>query len=637
MAKKKYDATSIVVLDEADKVRKNVGMYFGPEEGRVLHALREVAENCLDLFMKDLGNDFVSITVEDIKEAKKKYQRFTVIDHGPGIPIEVHPRTKISTLTTVLTMLHAGSNFDKAKESKGASRGKHGVGVSCVNAVSTDFEVWTCRNKKWYHQWFCKGKPKCDVEEVKFPKAFASMGADPKCGTIVQYRLDTSVMPDTLLTPDDTTLWASYMADLNAGFEVHLKHGKVNETFFNEQGVSKILEDWKADFPKKTEYMGDAFEYDDERLTVGLQWSSAEGEHVLSFVNGAETSGGGTHVKGVFDVINTVFREVKGRGLDFTPVDLRQGLLCVVHYRCDDDDYAGQSKERLDTKSAPGVIAEILEAPLRKWVNKNKSLAKDIVQRATSIKAAREEARQITRAAATLKVSSQKGTLLGTKLTQCNKKCPVKDRELFLVEGDSAGGTAKKARNAYFQEVLQCKGKGLNVIRATLAKALANAEVTSLLKGLGGDAAAATIKKSQVITQFRVGKIFLFSDADVDGKHIDALWLVLLYRFAPLAFKLGMVYKVNAPLYIMEGDYSVYGFTLEEIKAKMNPKDYGKITRCKGLGEFDDWQLAPFMDPETRNVTKITLPEAKKAIDEFLAIMGDDSSVRKQLLNIAAR
>lgn len=632
---KKYDAASIVVLDEADKVRKNVGMYFGPEEGRVLHALREVAENCLDLYMKGLGNEYVSIVVEDLSEAKRgKYQRFTVIDHGPGIPIEIHPKTKMSTLTTVLTMLHAGSNFDKAKEGKGASRGKHGVGVSCVNAVSTDLEVWTCRNKKWYHQWFCGGKPKTDVEEVKFPKAFASWGADSKCGTIIQYSLDTSIMPNTRLTPDDTMTWASYMADLNAGFEVHLKHGKVDENYFNDEGITKVLEDCKSNLPKKTEYLGVPFEFDDEQLTVGLQWSSAEGERVLSFVNGAETSGGGSHVKGVFDAITAAFKEVKGRGLDFTPVDLRQGLICVVHYRCDDDDYAGQSKERLDTKSAPGIIMGLLEEPLRKWVNKNKALAKDIAQRATNIKAAREEARQITRAAAALS-GTKRRKQTGTKLTYCNKKCPAEQIELFLVEGDSAGGNAIKARNPFYQEVLKCRGKGLNVIKATFAKALDNDEVRSLLEGLGAD--PQTLKKGDQLTQFRIGKLCLFSDADIDGKHIDLLWITLVYRFAPVMFERGMVYKVNVPLYIMEGNYDVYGFTLEEIKSKMNPKDYPKITRAKGLGELNEDQLAPFMNPETRSLTRITLPQAKKSMDEFIKLMGNDTAVRKQLLNIEAR
>jgi DNA gyrase subunit B len=276
----------------------------------------------------------------------------------------------------------------------------------------------------------------------------------------------------------------------------------------------------------------------------------------------------------------------------------------------------------------------LLEDPLRKWVNKNKALAKDIAQRATNIKAAREEARQITRAAAALS-GAKRRKQTGTKLTYCNKKCPAEQIELFLVEGDSAGGNAIKARNPFYQEVLKCRGKGLNVIKATFAKALDNDEVRSLLEGLGAD--PQTLKKGDQLTQFRIGKLCLFSDADIDGKHIDLLWITLVYRFAPVMFERGMVYKVNVPLYIMEGNYDVYGFTLEEIKSKMNPKDYPKITRAKGLGELNEDQLAPFMNPETRSLTRITLPQAKKSMDEFIKLMGNDTAVRKQLLNIEAR
>lgn len=810
-----YTAEDIDVLEGLEPVRKSPGMFLGEASTQVLRAFREIYENSVDVFSKGM-NDYVSVVLEGTKLP----QTFTVIDHGPGIPTEKHKKTGISTLTTIFTYLHSGSNFDKASKGKSTSRGKHGVGSSCTNACSDSFVVWTCRDKQWYTQSFSKGKPTSKVEKCKFPTKFQKRGAKKDKGTIIQFTPDYTILPKTIIKEDELFSFIKENADLNKGLTVRFIGQNKDETVQNKRGIIAVLEDY-IESKNKVNVLGKPFVFESENLDVALQWSDLDGENVLSHVNLSRTQDGGTHVQGMFDAITKAFKDAAKRGDDFTASDLREGLIAVIHYKCNDDDYSGQNKEKLNTVSAVKIVKEALAKPLEKWIKSNSKLVREISVRATQIKKAKAEAKAITKAASTLKGSnSKKGQLLGSKLIHCSKKCKPEDVELILVEGNSAAGSVAQARDSSFQEVLKCRGKGLNVFKSTLSKALANAEISSLLVALGAD--EKKLRKEGVVDKFRVGKILLFSDPDVDaplrgdtkvltldGKqtiedlaklweetsrpiwvlgrdpkgnivpalarnpcvkkevkeyyklilddgsviectdkhpwvvdscaeeravkrkglyysetellkvgdilntfytgslavdrrylddeylqdvvykicqnsghkiariekvysdkpvkfycmtvpdtgnffvcdkdgngvlssnsHIDALWLTWIYKFAPAAFEKEMVYKVNIPLYqavwYEKGkDRRCFGNTLEEIY-KQAPKN-AHVLRAKGLGENLPHQLETFINPDTRNLTLITLPKAKKDIEEFLKIMGDDVETRKRILDIKPR
>jgi len=638
--KKSYDASDIEVLSGTKGIRANIGMYLGKSETQVLHAFREIYENAVDVFIKEM-NDFVSVVLETIKDKKTKTQRqvFTVIDRGPGIPIEKNKETGLSTLTTVFTTLHSGSNFDKSKKGKAASRGKHGVGSAACVACSEVFTVYTCRDEQWYTQTFEKGEPTTKVTKTKLPSKYKKYGAKKDCGTVIEFTPDYTVLPNTIIPEKELFDFIKQNATLNSGLKVRFISDKIDETIYNKKGIITVLDDYVSS-KKKINLLGNKpFIYEDDVVSVACQWSDLEGEHILSYVNSSQTVEGGSHVQGLFDTITKEFKAVAKRGADFTASDLREGLIAVIHYRCTDDDYSGQNKEKLNSPSATGIVKNILSKPLAKWIKKNSKLVREISLRATRIKEAKAEARALTRAASNvIKSSSKKGQLLGSKLIQCNKKCKPEDIELFLVEGNSASGSANLARDPFNQEILKCRGKGLNVFKSTVSKALANQEISSLLVALGAEAKA--IKKEGTVSKFRIGKILLFSDPDIDALHIDALWLTWIYKFAPLALKHNMVYKVNVPLYQATWrekgeDKRCFGYSLDEIYEQA-PKS-AQVTRFKGLGELTYLQLKPFMDKDTRNITLITLPEAEKKIKEFIEIMGDDVKTRKMILGIKPR
>lgn len=626
----KYTANDIEVLEGPEGLRSNVGMYLGEASTQVLRAFREIYENSVDVYAKEM-NDFVSVSLQGTKLP----QTFVVIDKGPGIPVEKHKKTGVSTLTTVFTTIHAGSNFKKQERGKAKSRGKHGVGSSATCACSDTFIVWTCRDKQWYTQVFKKGKPITEVEKLKkIPQEFVDLGASKSSGTIIKFTPDYTILPKTIIKEQELFDFIRQNAELNSGLKVRFVGQKIDETIHNKRGIIALLENFIRSQKHKPNVLGEPFIFESDNLSVALQWSDLEGETVLSYVNYGETSNGGSHVQGLFDAITKEFKAVAKKGDDFTAQDLREGLIAVIHYKCNDDDYSGQNKERLNTVSAIKIVKDTVSDPLSKWITRHKKLVREISQRANQIKKAKQEAKAITKAATALKTTNKSVLITDGKLTMSNPKCPPEQRELIVVEGDSAGGSCIPERNPYNQEILKLRGKILNSARSTIAKDLANTPLVNLLVALGAD--EKSIKKGEQITSFRVGKIILLTDEDIDGKHIKVLLFTALEKYAPEAFKQGIVYIADVPFFQASDPKTgnkVFGKSLEEVQT-LGGKNW-HISRLKGLGEMNADELAPFcLYPETRKLIRIPYFNNAKEREEYLRLVGEDVQYRKQMLGV---
>jgi Type IIA topoisomerase (DNA gyrase/topo II, topoisomerase IV), B subunit len=361
---------------------------------------------------------------------------------------------------------------------------------------------------------------------------------------------------------------------------------------------------------------------------------TVNGTHNFLLENGTVVHN--THVQGLFDAITKEFKAVAGRGVDFTASDLREGLIAVIHYKCNDDDYAGQNKEKLNSPSATKIVRDEVSKALAKWVKSNTKLVREISLRATNIKAAKEEARKLTRAASNLKTHNKSVLVPNGKLIMSDKNCPPEKRELFIVEGDSAGGSLSDTRDPSYQEVLKLRGKAINVAKSSsIAKDLANQEIQNLLIALGAD--PTKIKKGGKIDSFRVGKIILLTDEDIDGEHIKVLLFTILHKYAPEAFKQGIVYIAKLPLFQASNPKTgekIFGNTLKEVQDEGAASWH--ISRLKGLGEMDSEELAPFaLYEDTRKLVRIEYFKSDKEEKEYLQLVGNDVQYRKKMLGVA--
>lgn len=639
MAKKKklvYDEDSIEALEGLEGVRENVDMYLGHQETQVMHCLREVVENTIDIWSKG-ANDYCHIIIDG-----KKDQTFTVIDSGPGIPVGQHKKLGLSTLEVALTRLHAGSNFKAKDEGKAATRGKHGVGVSCVNAVSKELHASTYRDGKCFSQSFKKGKKVTEVTKVKHPNTPLCDIPRTKSGTVIQYKLDKTVMPDTVLSKQEILDYARTVSSLCIGLKVKVTYNGYEETYYNKKGILEAIDFFKDKRgKKKTEYLGKPFIYEGEGIQCAIQWSNLPGEdNVANYVNYASTPDvQSTSVKGAFEVVGRSFKKVKIKGVEFSISDLREGMVLVLHYMCNNARYAGQNKEKLNTVEAVEDVKRLLEKPLEKWIKENEKLVKKIVRRASDIRKAKAEAKKITQAASTLKAS--KAAIAGSeKLKMCSKKCPASERELLICEGDSAAGALLGARFPYNQIILGLGGKPLNVMKAkSMAGALKNKAIRDCLVAIGAD--PKKIAKGEPLTEVAVGKILIMTDADVDGAHIRVLLISFLWKFVPAVFSAGMVFIVKMPLFqaawTEKGEeVRGYGDSIKEA-AETCPK--GKkplLTRFKGLGEMKDFQMEPFANSQSKSRVLIPITEilAKKDVEEFKKLTGENTEYRKKMFGI---
>lgn len=660
-----YDASSITILEGLEAVRKRPGMYIGSTGSRGLHHLIwEVVDNSVDEAMAGYATE---VTV-----ALKEDGSVEVTDDGRGIPVEMHPSGQ-PTVQVVMTQLHAGGKFDS--DSYAVSGGLHGVGISVVNALSTRVETDILRDGYNWHQVFVNAIPE---ELVKGKKQKGS-------GTKQRFWPDPEIFETVNFDFDTVAKRLQEMAFLNKGLTIKLTDERpqvVDKDELEEEGMSeeakapKSAEERAQDEARQKGPRTKTFHYpeglkdyvnfinrkktpihpsiisfeakgEEHEVEVALQWNSGYAQSVHTFANTINTFEGGTHEEGfraaMTSLINRYAREhklLKDKDSNLTGDDVREGLAAVVSVRVSDPQFEGQTKTKLGNTEIRGFVQRSVNEHLSDWLDANPAEAKTIVNKAVASAHARQAARKA-RDLVRRKSASDLGGLPG-KLADCRSKDPVKS-ELYIVEGDSAGGSAKSGRDSMYQAILPLRGKILNVEKARMDKVLKNAEVQAIITALGTG-----IHDEFDITKLRYHKIVLMADADVDGQHIATLLLTLLFRFMRPLVEGGYVYLAQPPLYKLKWGKGQPGFAfsdrerdqqLEEGLAagrKIN-KDDG-IQRYKGLGEMNAKELwETTMDPTTRTLRRVALEDAAAADELFSILMGDDVVARRSFITRNAR
>jgi len=610
---KTYDENSIKVLKGPEKIRKNAGLYVGGVEDAGLFTIfKEILDNAIDeTRIAKAKNIYVDI---------QKDFTCTVADCGRGIPVKAHKDFPgVSTLTIIFTELHAGGKFDAVD---GATAGTHGVGATATNALSEYFSVYTKRDGSWHGQQFAYGAPKGKVSKIgKMPWRFKD------ASTVVSFRHDPKIFGK--LKPDLKRILQSIKVAsfFNKGVTFHVSYHKGNdivlEKFVSKRGIIDYVDQIAVD--KKLTTRNEPFTFSSADIDLALSWTSYADELTLSHVSASPTSTGGTHVDELNKVIFDALKKVGGKKVEkIKSALLRSGMVGVLNVRVKRPVFSSQTKERLISPEAKPMVRTAFD-PLVTYFKKNKELVREIVERAQAVGAAEETFKLSKKAAAELRGPRGK-KLLPKKLCVSTTK-NANERELFLVEGDSAKGSGDKARDAYYQEVLALRGKFTNPWKAKEASVFKDETVLSIFQSIGFQP-----DKDDPLASLRVGRIILLSDADEDGKHINTLIVALLSKYAPKLFEMDMVWAIDAPLYKMRiGDKNVYSRTLEGIR-KLGK---GRPTRFKGWGEANADELRDIaFDPNKRKMFKLGTVD-KKSRDSIRAIMGDDVNVRKELLGLA--
>lgn len=615
---KTYDASNITYFEsDLHKVRAKPQMYIGAVDNTgVFTILREAMDNAVDEYQA--GNNK---SVEIFLGADELW----VVDTGRGIPVEKHPVAKKSTLTVALTSLQSSGKMDATGGGAYAtSIGTHGVGLKATNALSRAFDVWTCRKNEWWHTRFEAGNEKKPVTKAKAPKL--PNGKTPKTGTIIRFIPDPTIFGKHKLVPKDVINWAEMTAYMNPGLTISATMNGKTKTWLSKRGITELIE--KRVTESKANLVGKMFVHSSKQMDLAIAFTDAEGVSMNAYTNTVFNLEGGTHLVAFYDALFRSLKDYKGPKCDFTPTDLREGMIGVLNYKIASPRFDSQTKEKLvDERVAKPCLAEC-EDVLKKFWDKNKSMAKALTQRAAELRKATFDFQQNKKLMRELKPSSKSKMLLPGKLTGC-PKCKPEKRELFLVEGDSAGGTAKLARNKDYQEVFYLRGKILNSMRSKDSQVFASEEVIGILKAIGFDPS-----HKDPMSNLRVGRIIWLSDPDDDGYHINTLGLTLLYKYLPRLFDLGKVFIVAASEYTAKvGGKRVYGNSLEAI-AKLNGGKVPNTTlHIKGWGEVNPDTLRELaFDPNTRRMYRVMPPTDGGKVFRF--IMSDDPTYRKKMLGV---
>ena len=650
LAEEQYSANSIQVLEGLEAVRKRPSMYIGDIAERGLHHLvYEVVDNCIDEAMAGFCD---SIDVHILEG-----NSIRVRDNGRGIPTGLHEKENRSALEVVLTVLHAGGKFDK--NSYKVSGGLHGVGVSCVNALSDSLVAEVHREGKVFEQHYAKGKPLGPVKVV---------GESSDTGTIITFHPDPTIFTQTTVYKYDTLAnRLRELAYLNKGIYISLTDERElvdefvvdeageskatgrkvfrSETFYSEKGLSEFIEYLDAGaqtiIPQPICVTSDKI----IPIDIALQYNNGYSEKIYSYVNNIHTIEGGTHLQGFkmglsrslkqYAEKNKLLEKFKG---DLAPEDFREGLTAVISVKVAEPQFEGQTKTKLGNPEATSAVSQATAAAMDTYLEENPRVAKTIIEKivlAATARAAARKAREMVQRKSPLGGAGMPG-----KLADCSERNPEKC-ELFLVEGDSAGGTAKQGRDRKTQAILPLRGKILNVEKASGDRAFDSEEIRNIYTALGVTVAQEdeTGEKHMDLSKLRYHKVVIMTDADVDGSHIACLILTFFFRYMFDLIKNGYVYLATPPLYLVKkGKEEVYCWTEEQREeaalrlGKGSDKGY-TVQRYKGLGEMSDVQLwETTMDPARRRLRKITIDNAAAAERTFSMLMGDDVPPRRQFI-----
>lgn len=620
-----YNASAIQVLEGLEAVRKRPGMYIGSTGTQGLHHLiKEIVDNSVDEAMA--GH---CTRIEIILE---KDGSVVVHDNGRGIPVDKVAKTGKSALETVLTVLHAGGKF--GGEGYKMSAGLHGVGVSVVNALSTTLIATVHRNNKIYQQRFECGIPKTDIEMI---------GKTDRVGTSIQFYPDGSIFEETEIQLKIVMGFIRKYAYLTKKLEFSLEDRRIDKGHFRyyfEGGVSSYV----RHLNKGKDTVSDVFYMqetkDDVIVEIALQYTEDYQETVLPFANNVETIDGGTHITGFRGALtrslNIYAREkqlLKEKEENFTADDLKEGLTAIISVKMENPQYEGQTKNKLGNPEIRNIVESSFAKSLTEFLEENPNSAKGIVKKCSLAARARLEARK---AREVVRKGALETTKLPGKLADCSSKDPVIS-ELYIVEGNSAGGSAKEGREREFQAILPLKGKILNTEQARIDKMFQNQEVKSLILAMGTG-----FGETFDVTKLRYHKIIIMTDADVDGKHIRTLILTFYYRYFRELIERGYVYIAQPPLYkLTKGQKTWFAqdeIEKSEIMKRENITDDRSISRFKGLGEMNPSELwDTTMDPAHRKLLQVTVEDLEEADRVFSILMGSDVLPRKRFIQSNAQ
>jgi DNA gyrase subunit B len=621
----RYGAEEIQVLEGLEAVRRRPGMYIGSTGPRGLHHLvYEVVDNSIDEAMAGFCDRIEVIVHRD--------NSVTVIDNGRGIPVEIHPKTGLPAVETVLTMLHAGGKFGGNVYK--VSGGLHGVGVSVVNALSEWLEVEICRDGHVYHQRYERGKAVTPLKVI---------GTSTTTGTKVSFKPDAEIFEDLVFNQETLNQRLRELSFLNRGIKIIFQDERTGQktVYQHEGGIRdfvRYLNKNKEVLHNKPIYLFG--ERDGIQVEVALQYTEGYVESLFSYVNNIHTVDGGTHEAGFKSALTRVVNDygkkynlLKNGTTALSGEDIREGLTAVISVKVPEPQFEGQTKTKLGNSEVRGVVDGVVSEGLATFLEENPGIARRILEKAITAARAREaarKARELTRRKSALESASLPG-----KLADCSDRDPSRT-ELYLVEGDSAGGSAKQGRDRRFQAILPLRGKILNVEKARLDKILNNEEIRALITALGTG-----IGEDFDLSKARYHRILLMSDADVDGAHIRTLLLTFFYRYMRPLIEAGYVYIAQPPLYrIRKGKIDRYAYSdaeLEEILKEIG-RDGVTIQRYKGLGEMNPQQLwETTMNPEKRTILQVNIEDAIEADAIFSMLMGDRVEPRREFIQQNAR